>query len=114
MSKTENVIKALNEGKDTATIKTETGASEALISKCRNKIKTMQETPEETPEAEPEEEEPTEEELESIIKRIQIKPEEKYLTKDKPEEEEYTCMGCKHVWKSSNIPTSCPNCKAEF
>jgi rubrerythrin len=112
MSKTEDVIKALQDGKDTATIKTETGASEGLISKCRTKLKAMEEK-----EPEPEEEpEPTDEELDQIINKIKIKPEEKFLTgKEKQQEdEEYTCMGCNHVWRANDIPTSCPNCKAEF
>jgi rubrerythrin len=115
MSKTEDVIKALNEGKSTATIKEETGASEALISKCRTKLKAMEETPEKQPEPE-EEPEPTDDELEQIINKIKIKPEDKYLTgKDKQQEdEEYTCMGCGHVWRANDIPSSCPSCKAEF
>ena len=108
MSKTEDVLKALNEGKDTKTIISETGASEALISRCRRKLKKAEE-----PVDEPE---PTDEELDSIISKICIKPDEKYLTKDKPEkeEEEYHCMGCDYRWKCSDIPLSCPNCGAEF
>ena len=78
MSKTEDVIKALNEGKDTATIKAETGASEALISRCRQKLKKLEEEKKE----EEQEEEPTDEEIEAVITKIQVKPEEKYLTKD--------------------------------
>ena len=106
MSKTEDVIKALNEGKDTRTIVAETGASESLITRCRNKLR--REGPIEEPE-------PTDEELDSIINKICIKPDEKYLTKDKQEkEEEYHCMGCDHRWKSSEMPLSCPNCGAEF
>lgn len=109
MSKTEDVLKALNEGKDTRTIVSETGASEALISRCRQKLKKA-EAPAEEPEPEP-----TDEEIESIISKISIKPDEKYLTKDKQEkEEEYHCMGCDHRWKSSEMPLSCPNCGAEF
>jgi rubrerythrin len=109
MSKTEDVIKALQENKDTATIKAETGASEALISRCRQKLK------KEEPKKEEEEPEPTDEEIEAIITRIQVKPDEKYLTKDKDEkEEDYKCLGCGHTWKSSNMPLSCPNCGAEF
>ena len=108
MSKTEDVIKALNEGKDTATIKAETGASEALISRCRQKLKKEEPKTEEEPE-------PTDEEIEAIITRIQVKPDEKYLTKDKQEkEEEYHCMGCDHRWRSSEMPLSCPNCGVEF
>jgi len=107
MSKTEDVIKALNEGKDTATIKTETGASEALISRCRQKLK--------KPEPEKEEPEPTDEEIEAIITKISIKPDEKYLTKDKEEKaEEYHCLGCGHKWTSKSLPLSCPSCGAEF
>lgn len=108
MSKTEDVIKALNEGKETAQIKTETGASEALISRCRQKLK--------KPEPEPEkEEEPTDEEIEAIITKISIKPDEKYLTKDKKDsEEDYHCVGCGHRWKSSTLPASCPSCGVEF
>ena len=109
MSKTEDVIKALNEGKDTATIKTETGASEALISRCRQKLKKPE------PEQKEEEAEPTDEETEAIITKIAIVPDKKYLTKDKEEkEEDYNCMGCGHKWKSSTLPTSCPSCGAEF
>jgi len=107
LSKTEDVIKALNEGKDTATIKTETGASEALISRCRQKLK--------KPEPEKEEQEPTDEEIEAIITKISIKPDEKYLTKDKKDsEEDYHCVGCGHRWKNSTLPAACPSCGAEF
>ena len=109
MSKTEDVIKALNEGKDTTTIKAETGASEALISRCRQKLKKPEAVPEK------EEEEPTDEEIEAIITKIAIKPDEKYLTKDKQDkEEEYHCTGCNHIWKASSMPLSCPNCGCEF
>lgn len=108
MSKTEDVIKALSEDKDTATIKAETGASEALISRCRQKMKKEEKQPET-------EEEPTDEEIEAIISKISIKPDEKYLTKDKQDkEDDYHCMGCNHRWKGSEIPLSCPNCGAEF
>ena len=108
MSKTEEVIKALNENKDTATIKTETGASEALISRCRQKLKKEEPVKEEEPE-------PTDEEIEAIITKISIKPDEKYLTKDKEEKaEEYHCMGCGHTWKAKDMPLSCPSCGAEF
>lgn len=115
MSKTEEVIKALNAGKDTATIKAETGASDALISKCRKKLKDMEEKEQEPePETEPEEE-PTEEELESIIKKIKINPEKKFLTGQQNEpEEDYKCMGCLHEWKSKSVPVKCPKCGAEF
>jgi len=107
MSKTEDVLKALNEGKDTKTIVTETGASESLITRCRNKLKK-----EEKP---AEEQEPTDEEIEAVITKIQIKPDEKYLTKDKQDkEEDYHCVGCDHKWKSSTLPASCPSCGAEF
>lgn len=108
MSKTEAVIKALNENKDTETIKTETGASEALISRCRQKLK-KEEKPEEK------EEEPTDEEIEAIITKIKVSPDEKYLTKDKkPEEESYRCMGCGHEWKAGSMPSECPKCGCEF
>ena len=96
----------MNEGKDTGTIKTETGASEALISRCRQKLK--------KPEPEPETE-PTDEEIEAIITKIAIKPDEKYLTKDKAEKEEnYHCLGCGHKWDSKSLPLCCPSCGAEF
>jgi len=108
MSKTEDVIKALNENKDTATIKTETGASEALISRCRQKLK------KEEPVKEEKEEEPTDEEIEAIITKIKVEPDEKFLTKDKPAEENYRCMGCGHEWKASSMPVSCPKCGCEF
>lgn len=108
MSKTEAVIKALNENKDTETIKAETGASEALISRCRQKLK-KEEKPEDK------EEEPTDEEIEAIITKIKVSPDEKYLTKGKkPEEENYHCMGCGHEWKASSMPLSCPKCGCEF
>ena len=108
MSKTEDVLKALNDGKDTETIIAETGASKSLISRCRQRLRKQ--------ESENDEPEPTDEELDSIISKICIKPEEKYLTKDKPEkeEEDYHCMGCDHRWKSSEMPLSCPNCGVEF
>ena len=110
MSKTEDVIKALNEGKDTATIKAETGASEALISRCRQKLKKLEEEKKE----EEQEEEPTDEEIDSIIKRVKITPDQKYFTGQEEPEEEYHCMGCDHRWNSKKIPTSCPKCESEF
>lgn len=112
MTKTEAVIKALNENKDTATIKAETGASESLISRCRQKLKKAEL---EEKKEEEQEEEPTDEEIEAIITRIQVKPDEKYLTKDtEKKEEDYHCTGCHHRWKASSMPLSCPNCGAEF
>lgn len=108
MSKTEEVIKALRDGKDTKTIMSEVGVSESLVSRCRGKLKKEEQETEDEPE-------PTDEEIEAIISKICIKPDEKYLTKDKQEkEEEYHCMGCDHKWKSSEMPLSCPNCGAEF
>jgi rubrerythrin len=110
MSKTEEVIKGLNEGKDTETIKAETKSSEALISRCRQKLKK-----EEKPSEVTEDPEPTDEEIEAVITKICIKPDEKYLTNsEKAQEEDYHCTGCNHSWKSSSIPKSCPNCKEEF
>ena len=111
MSKTEEVIKLMNAGEqDTKVIKEKTGASEALITRCRQKLKKPEpEKQEET------EDEPTDEEIEAIITKIQVKPDEKYLTKDKQtEEESYRCMGCGHEWKASSLPVSCPECGAEF
>ena len=112
MSKTEEVLKLMNEGEtDTKVIKEKTGASEALITRCRQKLK----KPEIEKKEEEEEAEPTDEEIEAIITRISVKPDEKYLTKDKQEkEEEYHCMGCGHTWKSKTLPASCPACGAEF
>ena len=110
-SKTNQVLRLLEEGEtDTATIKEKTGASEALISRCRKKYSETQE-----PEIVEEEEEPTDEEIEAAIKQIRIKPEEKYLNKTpEAQEEDYRCMGCKHEWKASSIPLKCPNCGSEF
>lgn len=111
-TKTNQVLRLLEEGEtDTATIKEKTGASEALISRCRKKYSETQE-PEKVEEEE--EEEPTDEEIEAAIKQIRIKPEEKYLNKTPQAQEDYRCMGCKHEWKASSIPLKCPNCGAEF
>jgi len=110
MSKTEEIIKLMNAGEqDTKVIKEKTGASEALITRCRQKLKKPEPEP-----AKEEEEEPTDEEIEAIITRIQVKPDEKYLTKDKNQDEEYHCMGCDHKWNASSIPLSCPKCGCEF
>ena len=107
MSKTEDVLKALNDGKDTKTIIAEIGASESLISRCRQRLRKQ--------ESENEESEPTDDEIEAAIKQIKINPEEKYLNKTPQAlEEEYRCMGCKHEWKASSIPLKCPNCGSEF
>lgn len=107
MTKTEDVLNALNEGKDTKTIIAETGASESLISRCRQRLRRQ--------ELENDEPEPTDEEIEAAIKQIKIKPEDKYLNKTpQAEEEDYRCMGCYHEWKATSIPSKCPNCGSEF
>jgi len=113
-SKTNHVIRLLEDGEnDTATIKEKTGASEALISRCRKKY--AEQNKEGEPEPEPEEDDVTDDEIEAAIKNIKIKPEVKYLNKE-PEasEEEYRCMGCNHEWKANTMPTKCPNCRSEF
>lgn len=114
MSKTQTVIERLNEGKTPAEIKAELGVSDALISRCKKNLDKAK-TPETKPEKEPEEE-PTDEEIDAIIKRIAIKPEEKYFTSDKDgqKEEDYTCGACKHEWKAKEMPKSCPKCGCEF
>jgi len=113
MTKTEEVIKALQEGKDTKTIKEETKASEALISKCRSKIEAMKK--QDAVEDE-QEEDVTDEEIDAVIQKIVITPDKKYLTSDKDgkKEEDYHCTGCNHNWKATEIPAKCPNCGCEF
>ena len=108
-SKTNQVIRLFEEGEtDTSVIKEKTGASEALISRCRKRYSATQEP-------EPVEEEPTDEEIEAAIKQIKIKPEEKYLNKaPEVQVEDYRCMGCNHEWKSETMPSKCPNCGGEF
>lgn len=110
-SKTNQVLRLLEEGEnDTATIKEKTGASEALISRCRKKYAESQ-----APEPEEQEDEVSDEEIEAAIKQIKIKPEEKYLNKTpEAQGEDYRCMGCKHEWKATSIPLKCPNCGGEF
>jgi rubrerythrin len=112
MSKTEDIVKALEEGKTVKEIKEAGIASEALIYRVKAKYDAKKASESTTPE----ESEETDEEIESIINKICIKPDEKYLTKDKQEkeEEDYRCMGCDHRWKASEMPLSCPNCGAEF
>jgi rubrerythrin len=112
MSKTEEVLKLMNEGEtDTKVIKEKTGASEALITRCRQKLK----KPEIEKKEEEEEAEPTDEEIEAIITKIKIEPDKKYLTKDKEDKKEnYRCMGCGNEWESNSIPLSCPKCGSEF
>jgi len=115
MSKTEEVIKCLESGEnDTNKIKEQTGASESLITRCRNRLeKQKYKQPKE--EKQEEEPEPTDEELDTIITKIKVKPEEKYLTKEKQvKDEDYHCTGCGHRWKASEMPASCPGCGAEF
>ncbi len=111
MSKTEEIIKLMNAGEqDTKVIKEKTGASEALITRCRQKLKKPEPEP-----AKEEDEEPTDEEIEAIITKIKIEPDNKYLTKDKEDKKEnYRCMGCGHEWESNSIPQSCPKCGSEF
>ena len=113
MSKSEDIVKALEEGKSVKEIKEAGLGSEALIYRVKAKYDAKKKIDESTVPEEPEE---TDEEIESIISKICIKPDEKYLTKDKPEkeEEDYHCMGCDHRWKSSEMPLSCPNCGVEF
>ena len=111
LSKSEDIVKALEEGKSVKEIKEAGLGSEALIYRVKAKYdaKKIDES------TVPEEPEETDEEIESIINKVCIKPDEKYLTKDKQEkEEEYHCMGCDHRWKSTEMPLSCPNCGVEF
>jgi len=112
-SKTEDVINLLNAGEtDTNAIKEKTGASEALISRCRQRIKNAEPAAEPKQEEEPE---PTDDEIDGIIKKVKITPDEKFLTKDKEtREEDYRCMGCGHEWKAKSLPVSCPKCGCEF
>lgn len=113
MSKTEDVIKKLQAGEtDTAKIKAETGASDALISRCRQKVEALK--AKEEPKKEEQEEEPTDEEIEAVIKQIQITPDKKYLQGKEEKDEDYKCMGCLHEWKSKTVPAKCPKCGAEF
>jgi len=116
MSKTEEIVKALEEGKTVNEIKEAGLGSQALIYRVKAKYDAMKkEVAESSVSEESEEIEETDEEIESIINKICIKPDEKYLTKDKQEkEEEYHCMGCDHRWKASEMPLSCPNCGVEF
>ena len=112
LSKSEDIVKALEEGKSVKEIKEAGLGSEALIYRVKAKYDAKKNVDESTVPEEPEE---TDEEIESIISKICIKPDEKYLTKDKQEkEEEYHCMGCDHRWKSSEMPLSCPNCGVDF
>jgi len=116
MSKTEEIVKALEEGKSVKEIKESGIASQALIYRVKAKYDAKKkELAESSVSEEPEE---TDEEIDEIITRICIKPDEKYLTKAKQEkeeeEEDYRCMGCNHRWKASEMPLSCPNCGVEF
>jgi len=115
MSKTEDILNMLKGGEtDTAKIKEKTGASEALISRCRKKYEDATKKEEEKP-RETEEEEPTDEEIDGVINRICIKPEKRFLSSSNEEkEEDYRCMGCGHEWKSKKTPLKCPNCGCEF
>lgn len=114
MSKTEEIVKALEEGKTVQEIKESGIASQALIYRVKAKYDAKKKEMAES--TVPDESEETDEEIESIINKICIKPDEKYLTKDKQEkeEEDYRCMGCDYRWKASEMPLSCPNCGAEF
>ena len=113
LSKSEDIVKALEEGKSVKEIKDAGLGSEALIYRVKAKYDAKKNIDESTGPEEAEEE--TDEEIESIINKVCIKPDEKYLTKDTQEkEDDYHCMGCDHTWKSSKMPLSCPNCGAEF
>jgi hypothetical protein len=62
MSKTEEVLKLMNEGEtDTKVIKQKTGASESLISRCRNRLEKQKYKVPKQEEVKEEEEEPTDE-----------------------------------------------------
>ena len=113
LSKSEDIVKALEEGKSVKEIKEAGLGSEALIYRVKAKWDAKKTIDESTGPEEPEEE--TDEEIESIISKICIKPDKKYLTNDKQEkEDDYHCMGCDHRWNSKEMPLSCPNCGAEF
>jgi rubrerythrin len=113
MSKSEDIVKALEEGKSVKEIKEAGLGSEALIYRVKAKYDAKKNIDETTGPEESDDE--TDEEIESIINKVCIKPDKKYLTKDKQEkEEDYHCMGCDHRWKGSEIPLSCPNCGVEF
>jgi hypothetical protein len=62
MSKTEEVLKLMNEGEtDTKVIKQKTGASESLITRCRNRLEKQKYKAPKQEEVKEEEEEPTDE-----------------------------------------------------
>jgi len=107
MSKTEEVIKLLQDGKSTEEIKEQTKASAGLISRCRKRLEREAEVAEE--------EETSDEEIDNAIQAVKIEPEERFLTNpDTPQKEEYHCMGCDHKWEASSVPRKCPNCGVEF
>jgi len=116
MSKTSDVIELLESGEnDTKKIQEQTGASESLITRCRNRLEKQKYKVPKPEEAKEEEPEPTDDEIDGIITKIKVKPEEKYLTKEKKtKEEDYHCTGCGHRWKASEMPVSCPGCGCEF
>lgn len=117
MSKTEDIVKALEEGKSVKEIKEAGLGSQALIYRVKAKYDAKKKIDESSVPDETEDPEPTDDEIDEIINKICIKPDEKYLTKDKQEkeeEEEYHCMGCDHRWKASEMPLSCPKCGVEF
>jgi rubrerythrin len=111
MSKTEQIIKLLEEEKTPAEIKSIVGCSDALITRCKGILLKAQNKSKE----EPEDTEPTDTEIEEVIKKIKITPEKKYLSSENNStDEDYRCMGCKHEWKSKSVPTKCPKCGCEF
>jgi rubrerythrin len=114
MSKTEEIVKALEEGKTVKEIKEAGLGSQALIYRVKAKYDAKKKELAESSVSE--DPEPTDDEIDNIISKICIKPDEKYLTKAKQEkeEEEYHCMGCDHRWKASEMPLSCPKCGVEF
>jgi rubrerythrin len=116
MSKTEEIVKALEEGKTVKEIKEAGLGSQALIYRVKAKYDARKKELAESSVSEEAEE--TDEEIDAIINKICIKPDEKYLTKAKQEkeeeEEDYHCMGCDHRWKASEMPLSCPKCGVEF
>ena len=119
MSKTEEIVKALEEGKTVKDIKEAGLGSQALIYRVKAKYDARKKEIAESSLAEVEEEEaePSDDEIDEIIKKVKITPDEKFLTKDKDtreEEEDYRCMGCWHEWKAKSLPVSCPRCGCEF
>lgn len=113
MSKLNDVMTGINEGKSNTQLKEEYNCSQATITRARNILK--KDEPE--PEYDATDDEVTEEYNTNFVKEIKIEPDPETLTKDVKEKTyDLECGSCGYEWTVSKNEEiiECPECGVEF